>query len=130
VPPEVDDIGTDRYTDWTWNVIDVPSAHCREIVDNVVDMAHFFYVHFAFPTNFRNVFEGHRATQFMESTGRPDMAGEGYGDEDLVLESVATSGSTRRRCRTRCSARRTGRSTSCGAGTSSSTSTRPRSPPR
>ncbi|MET1000030.1 MAG: 3-ketosteroid-9-alpha-hydroxylase, partial [Marmoricola sp.] len=64
--------------------------HCREIVDNVVDMAHFFYIHFAFPTNFRNVFEGHMATQFMESTGRPDMAGEGYGDEDLVLKSEAT----------------------------------------
>ena len=54
------------------------------------DMAHFFYVHFAFPTSFRNVFEGHMATQFMESTGRPDMAGEGYGDEDLVLKSEAT----------------------------------------
>ena len=68
----------------------MPSAHCREIVDNVVDMAHFFYIHFAFPTNFRNVFEGHMATQFMESTGRPDMAGEGYGDEDLILKSEAT----------------------------------------
>ena len=90
-PPELDDImDGDVYTDWTWNVLDVPTAHCREIVDNVVDMAHFFYVHFAFPTNFRNVFEGHMATQFMESTGRPDMAGEGYGDEDLVLKSEAT----------------------------------------
>ena len=71
-------------------MLDVPTAHCREIVDNVVDMAHFFYIHFAFPTSFRNVFEGHMATQFMESTGRPDMAGEGYGDEDLVLKSEAT----------------------------------------
>ena len=53
-------------------------------------MAHFFYIHFAFPTNFRNVFEGDKATQFMESTGRPDMKNEGYGDEDLVLKSEAT----------------------------------------
>jgi 3-ketosteroid 9alpha-monooxygenase subunit A len=90
LPPELPGIGTEAYTDWTWNVLDVPTAHCREIVDNVVDMAHFFYIHFAFPTNFRNVFEGHMATQFMESTGRPDMAGEGYGDEDLVLKSEAT----------------------------------------
>jgi 3-ketosteroid 9alpha-monooxygenase subunit A len=30
------------------------------------------------------------ATQFMESTGRPDMAGQGYGDESLTLESEAT----------------------------------------
>ena len=90
-PPELDDImDPERYTDWTWNVLDVPDAHCREIVDNVVDMAHFFYVHFAFPTSFRNVFEGEQASQFMESVGRPDMAGEGYGDEDLVLKSEAT----------------------------------------
>jgi 3-ketosteroid 9alpha-monooxygenase subunit A len=53
-------------------------------------MAHFYYVHFSFPTSFRNVFEGHMATQFMESTGRPDMAGEGYGDESLTLKSEAT----------------------------------------
>jgi 3-ketosteroid 9alpha-monooxygenase subunit A len=91
LPPELDDImDPATYTDWSWNVLDVPSAHCREIIDNVVDMAHFFYIHFAFPTSFRNVFEGHMATQFMESTGRPDMAGEGYGDEDLVLKSEAT----------------------------------------
>jgi 3-ketosteroid 9alpha-monooxygenase subunit A len=90
LPPELEGVGTDRYTDWTWNVIPVDNAHCREIIDNVVDMAHFFYIHFAFPTNFRNVFEGDKATQFMESTGRPDMKNEGYGDEDLVLKSEAT----------------------------------------
>ncbi|EFQ82303.1 rieske [2Fe-2S] domain protein [Aeromicrobium marinum DSM 15272] len=90
LPPVLEGIGTDRYTDWTWNVLEVDNAHCREIIDNVVDMAHFFYIHFAFPTNFRNVFEGDRATQFMESTGRPDMKAEGYGDEDLVLKSEAT----------------------------------------
>ena len=83
-------VGTDAYTDWTWEVLDVPSAHCREIIDNVVDMAHFFYIHFAFPTSFRNVFEGHVATQFMESKGRPDMGGSGYGDADLVLKSEAS----------------------------------------
>ena len=90
LPPELEGVGTDRYTDWTWNVIPVDNAHCREIIDNVVDMAHFFYIHFAFPTNFRNVFEGDKATQFMESTGRPDMKSEGYGDEDLILKSEAT----------------------------------------
>ncbi len=90
LPPELEGTGTDRYTEWTWNVIEVDNAHCREIIDNVVDMAHFFYIHFAFPTNFRNVFEGDKATQFMESTGRPDMKSEGYGDEDLVLKSEAT----------------------------------------
>jgi 3-ketosteroid 9alpha-monooxygenase subunit A len=90
LPPELPGVGTDKYTEWTWDVIPVDNAHCREIIDNVVDMAHFFYIHFAFPTNFRNVFEGDRATQFMESTGRPDMKAEGYGDEDLILKSEAT----------------------------------------
>ena len=90
LPPELEGVTTDRYTDWTWNVLDVPTANCREIVDNVVDMAHFFYIHFAFPTNFRNVFEGDQASQFMESTGRPDKQEEGYGDEDLILKSEAT----------------------------------------
>lgn len=90
LPPELEGVGTDRFTEWTWDVIEVNNAHCREIIDNVVDMAHFFYIHFAFPTNFRNVFEGDKATQFMESTGRPDMKAEGYGDEDLILKSEAT----------------------------------------
>jgi 3-ketosteroid 9alpha-monooxygenase subunit A len=39
---------------------------------------------------FRNVFEGTQASQFMESTGRPDKIGEGYGDENLLLKSEAT----------------------------------------
>ncbi|WP_205472393.1 Rieske 2Fe-2S domain-containing protein [Nocardioides sp. SYSU D00038] len=90
LPPELPGVGTDAYTDWTWEVLDVPTAHCREIIDNVVDMAHFFYIHFAFPTSFRNVFEGHVATQFMESKGRPDVGGSGYGDADLVLKSEAS----------------------------------------
>ena len=55
--------------------VTIEGSHCRELIDNVVDMAHFYYVHFAFPTSFRNVFEGHVATQFMESKGRPDMGG-------------------------------------------------------
>jgi len=89
LPPELPGIGTDEYTDWMWNSREINGSHCRELIDNVSDMAHFYYVHFAFPTNFRNVFEGHLATQFMESVGRPDMAG-GYGDGDMVLKSVAT----------------------------------------
>lgn len=42
LPPVLDGVGTDRYTAWTWNALDVPNAPCREIVDNIVDMAHFF----------------------------------------------------------------------------------------
>ena len=89
LPPELPGVGTDEYTDWTWEVVPITDSHCRELIDNVVDMAHFYYVHFSFPTSFRNVFEGHQATQFMESKGRPDMTG-GYGDADMFLKSEAT----------------------------------------
>ncbi len=89
LPPELPGVDTDAYTDWAWEVVPIEGSHCRELIDNVVDMAHFYYVHFSFPTSFRNVFEGHVATQFMESKGRPDMQG-GYGDSDLFLKSEAT----------------------------------------
>ena len=41
----------------------------------MVDMAHFFYVHFAFPTFFKNVFEGHIASQYLRTRSRPDVGG-------------------------------------------------------
>ena len=89
LPPELPGVDTDEYTDWSWEVVPIEGSHCRELIDNVVDMAHFYYVHFSFPTSFRNVFEGHVATQFMESKGRPDMSG-GYGDAEMFLKSEAT----------------------------------------
>lgn len=90
LPPELPDVMTDKYTPWSWHTREINGSHCRELIDNVADMAHFYYVHFAFPTSFRNVFDGHTATQFMESKGRPDTSGGGYGDEDSMLKSVAT----------------------------------------
>ncbi len=61
------------WSDWKWKTLRVEGSNCREIVDNVVDMAHFYYVHYAFPEYFKNVFEGHVATQYMESSPRGDM---------------------------------------------------------
>ncbi|MFI8951037.1 Rieske 2Fe-2S domain-containing protein [Streptomyces sp. NPDC053750] len=63
----------DQWSDWTWKTLLVEGSNCREIVDNVVDMAHFYYVHYAFPEYFKNVFDGHIATQYMESSPRGDM---------------------------------------------------------
>jgi 3-ketosteroid 9alpha-monooxygenase subunit A len=52
------------------------------VIDNVVDMAHFFYIHFAFPTYFKNVLEGHVAAQYLVSRSRPDIAnGTNYETE-------------------------------------------------
>ncbi|TYL55786.1 Rieske 2Fe-2S domain-containing protein [Nocardioides sp. BGMRC 2183] len=89
LPPQLPGVAEGEYTDWVWNTEEIIGSHCRELIDNVVDMAHFYYVHFAFPTSFRNVFEGTEATQFMESKGRPDKADGGYGDSDLFLKSEA-----------------------------------------
>jgi 3-ketosteroid 9alpha-monooxygenase subunit A len=73
----------------------VDGANCREVIDNVVDMAHFFYVHFAFPTYFKNVFEGHIATQHLRTRSRPDVTptgGSNYssGDAEITLRSEAS----------------------------------------
>ena len=71
--PEIEAFGSPEWTSWTWNSITIEGSHCREIVDNVVDMAHFFYIHYAFPVYFKNVFEGHIAAQYMNSKARPDV---------------------------------------------------------
>ncbi|OBG03286.1 Rieske 2Fe-2S domain-containing protein [Mycolicibacter sinensis] len=89
--PAIEGYGTPEWTDWTWNSLLVENANCREIVDNVVDMAHFFYVHYSFPRYFKNVFEGHVATQYMESTAREDIVtGTNYGDPNSTLRSDAS----------------------------------------
>jgi 3-ketosteroid 9alpha-monooxygenase subunit A len=89
LPYSIPGVGTDEYTPWSWHVTEIEGSNCRELIDNVADMAHFYYVHFSFPTSFRNVFEGHKATQYMESKGRPDKSA-GYGDAELFLKSEAT----------------------------------------
>jgi 3-ketosteroid 9alpha-monooxygenase subunit A len=71
-PPTIEGFDEGRWSPWQWSSILIEGAHCREIVDNNVDMAHFFYIHHAYPTYFKNVIEGHTASQFMESKPRPD----------------------------------------------------------
>jgi 3-ketosteroid 9alpha-monooxygenase subunit A len=73
--PRIDGAYSDEWSSWTWDALEV-SANCREVIDNVVDMAHFFYIHFAFPTYFRNVFEGHIASQYLDTRSRPDIDAE------------------------------------------------------
>lgn len=71
--PEIAAVGDPEWTTWIWDSVEIQGSHCREIVDNVVDMAHFFYVHYAFPTYFKNILQGHTATQIMESAARQDV---------------------------------------------------------
>ncbi|RDH80617.1 aromatic ring-hydroxylating dioxygenase subunit alpha [Mycolicibacterium moriokaense] len=89
--PALDGYGTAEWTDWSWNSLLVEGSNCREVIDNVVDMAHFFYVHLVKPTFFKNVFDKHIASQYMSATGRPDIElDSNYGQADLQMESWAT----------------------------------------
>jgi 3-ketosteroid 9alpha-monooxygenase subunit A len=73
--PRIGGAYSDEWSAWTWDALEV-TANCREVIDNVVDMAHFFYIHYAFPTYFRNVFEGHIASQYLNTRSRPDIEAE------------------------------------------------------
>jgi len=90
--PRIEGAFAAEWSQWTWDSILVDGANCREVVDNVVDMAHFFYIHFAFPTYFKNVLEGHIATQFLRTRARPDIeAGSNYpSGTDTTLRSEAS----------------------------------------
>ncbi|MGY1437927.1 Rieske 2Fe-2S domain-containing protein [Streptomyces reniochalinae] len=50
--PRIEGAFSGEWSDSTWHTLRIDGANCREIVDNVVDMAHFFYVHNSFPTYF------------------------------------------------------------------------------
>jgi len=93
--PRIEGAYSSDWTSWTWDSVLVDGANCREVIDNVVDMAHFFYVHFAFPTYFKNVFEGHIATQHLRTRSRPDVNGvSNYsaadGGAEVTLRSEAS----------------------------------------
>jgi 3-ketosteroid 9alpha-monooxygenase subunit A len=92
VIPRIEGAGSPEWTDWTWDSILVEGANCREVIDNVVDMAHFFYIHFAFPTFFKNVFEGHIATQYLNTRSRPDIDGVSNYSANSAADST-TGGS-------------------------------------
>ncbi|NDV10400.1 3-ketosteroid-9-alpha-hydroxylase subunit A [Rhodococcus sp. IEGM 248] len=87
--PHIEGYGTGEWTEWSWNSILIEGSNCREVIDNLVDMAHFFYVHYTMPTYFKNVFEGHIGYQYMGSVPRQDVqVGTAY-DGDTQLESWA-----------------------------------------
>ncbi|MFE3758344.1 Rieske 2Fe-2S domain-containing protein [Nocardia tengchongensis] len=87
--PRIDQLFDERWTDWSWDQIRVDGAHPRELLDNLVDFAHFFYQHFSIPDYFRAVFEGDRATQYLQMRGRRDHGpgSEHAGDMSVVSEA-------------------------------------------
>ncbi|MBN4683436.1 3-ketosteroid-9-alpha-hydroxylase, partial [Pandoraea nosoerga] len=55
---------SDEWHDWAIDKM-VINTNCRELVDNISDMAHFDTVHGTKLDYFANLFEGHKATQLM-----------------------------------------------------------------
>ncbi len=91
VIPRIEGVFNGEWSNWTWDSVLIEGANCREIIDNMVDMAHFFYVHYAFPTYFKNVFEGHISSQYLNTKGRPDKGmASNYGGEENLLRSEAS----------------------------------------
>jgi len=90
--PRIEGAYSADWSNWTWDSILVEGANCREVIDNVADMAHFFYIHFAFPTYFKNVFEGHIASQYLRTRSRPDVDdGSNYASgTETTLRSEAS----------------------------------------
>ncbi|GAB3477654.1 Rieske 2Fe-2S domain-containing protein [Nocardiopsis coralliicola] len=87
--PRIPGATSDEWTDWLWYETLV-ETNAREVIDNVVDMAHFFYVHKSFPTYFTNVFEGHVANQVMNGMSREDARPEGSGSSASGTTSDAS----------------------------------------
>ncbi len=89
--PKIDgDVDGPEWSNWVWNEIVIENSNCREIVDNVVDMPHFFYIHYGLPTYFKNVFDGHIASQYLDTKGRNDVSDIGLsGGDDVLLKSEA-----------------------------------------
>ncbi|EME14486.1 Rieske 2Fe-2S domain-containing protein [Rhodococcus triatomae] len=81
--PRIEGALSDEWSDWVWYTTEV-DTNCREIVDNIVDMAHFFYVHYSFPVFFKNVFEGQVASQFMRGQAREDMRPHASGTPKML----------------------------------------------
>ncbi|CAH0992342.1 putative 3-ketosteroid-9-alpha-monooxygenase, oxygenase component [Sinobacterium norvegicum] len=63
-PAKIDDYYSGEWTDWVMNQVPIQS-HCRELVDNMADMAHFGPVHYTAVESFSNKMKGHEFTQFM-----------------------------------------------------------------
>jgi len=60
--PELPEWEHPDWTRWTMSTMRI-KTHPKEIVENVVDLAHFPHVHFTDVVSFENEFDGHMATQ-------------------------------------------------------------------
>ncbi|CAB3785856.1 3-ketosteroid-9-alpha-monooxygenase, oxygenase component [Paraburkholderia caffeinitolerans] len=79
--PPIPACESDEWSDWVVDKM-VIGTNCRELVDNISDMAHFATVHGAPVDYFANLFEEHKATQLL--VGRSAR----LGDDELIALST------------------------------------------
>lgn len=84
-PKKMDDYFSGEWTDWNLTVVPIES-NCRELVDNMADMAHFGPVHYSTVESFKNIQDGHTYTQFM--TGGHDILVEEGDNEGFTSVAV------------------------------------------
>lgn len=82
--PQIGPVFSDEWSDWSvvkWDI----KTNCRELVDNIADMAHFGPVHGSDSVvYFANIFENHKATQVMVGSN------ERLGGKDEYLTTIAS----------------------------------------
>lgn len=73
--PKLEEWGNPAWTRWTMSKLRI-KTHPREIVENVVDKAHFPKVHNTHVEKFENEFDGHKATQHTLAVAYPVGGGK------------------------------------------------------
>ena len=81
--PTLEEWGDPGWSRWTMSKLHI-RTHPREIVENVVDKAHFPRVHNTFVDRFENVFDGHKATQRTAGVAYP----VGGGRDQFEIEAT------------------------------------------
>jgi len=79
--PEVEEFGTEGWSDWYPNLLAGVKTSPKEIVENVADSAHFPTVHRTHVEKFENIYERHMATQHTVGSAQP--AGGGRDEFDI-----------------------------------------------
>jgi 3-ketosteroid 9alpha-monooxygenase subunit A len=82
--PVMPEYGAPGFTPWSHERLTI-ATHPREIVENVVDVAHFGPVHATETHDFENEFDGHRAVQRARGAG---SAASGYEGERYEVEAT------------------------------------------
>ena len=85
VVPREEECFSDKWSDWVLdeNVIDI---NCRELIDNMSDLAHFDSVHGVSTTHFRNIFDHHMLTQI--NHGRNNDGSEYDSGGEMISEAI------------------------------------------